>query len=175
MDYDKHKIAPLIDKFWQGEISLEQEKILEEYFLYSSNIPEEFADAEQYFLVKKERSQMAELPDDFEEQLLGKIDDAEGKSGGRLVNIQFAWRAAAAILIVALTATFWYWAQEKSPADQMAGVEASTDTYENPREAFEATKEALFLMSSKFNEGSSEIMKIKKLDQAQNKIKPTEK
>ncbi|MFZ6052665.1 hypothetical protein [Halocola ammonii] len=175
MDYDKHKIAPLIDKFWEGETSLEEEKTLEEYFLYSTNIPKEFADAEQYFLVKKERSQMAELPVDFEEQLFNKIDESDGRSGGRVVNIRFAWRAAAAVLIVALSATLWYWAQEKTPVDQMAGVEATADTYENPREAFEATKEALFMMSSKFNEGSSEIMKIKKLDQAQNKIKPTEK
>jgi|GEM_PF-1063421 hypothetical protein len=176
MDYDKHKIAALIDKFWQGESSLKEEKVLEEYFLYSEHVPAEFADAERYFLVRRERSQNGALPADFESNLLDKIDESESRGKGKIVNLTFAWKAAAAMIILALTAGLWYQLQDNDTSGQLAGTESTVDdTYEDPRAAFEATKEALFMMSSKFNEGSSEMMKIKKFDQAQNKIKTTEK
>ena len=73
MDYKY--IEQLLERYWQGETTLQEEDILRSFFS-QPDIPEELRRYQPLFTLEKEES----LGDDFDARILGMIDEEEPKA-----------------------------------------------------------------------------------------------
>jgi len=161
MDYNN--IKQILEKYWEGETSLQEENLLHEYF-NSDDVVEELKDVQpmfQYF--KVEQSTRIENPK-FDEQLLTQLEETMIKPmrsvGNRRNRIIRLVASAAAIVLLAFSGLFIY--QQMDTSGQIAETEETLlleDLTEEERLAYEQTKAALAYVSSKLNRGTN-IMKF---------------
>lgn len=136
---EDHKVRTLLDKYWEGETSLEEEQNLRSYFA-SSQVADEFMPFSALFCFYQEAQQVKmdrkikapDLP-----QVLGKT-----------VSMRWVINVAASVAI--FIAMFFINKQSKSPQiDQYA----YQDTYQDPQQAYDEVKRALLFVSAKMNKG----------------------
>jgi len=156
---DNRELKTLLEKYWQGETSLEEEKSLKKWF--ANNSGHEGLENEEVLFKHFQKTGEIELPGDFEDKILEKIDADKSKTiiwGSRLLN----WKAAAVIsgIIVASIVL-------KNPFGSSTQM---TDTYENPQDAYEATKAILMTISSNMNKGKKYTRQLSKFSEAQEKV-----
>jgi hypothetical protein len=140
-------IQALLEKYWEGETTLEEEGILKAYFNQEEIAPE-LRYAIPYFqalrIEKALQMQAPPLP-------------------LRKANLQSAmWgRVAAAVLVLMLSLSGWRaWQQQQAQQAALAAQEKLyQDTYQNPEEAAREIKAALALVSSKINKGKHKARK----------------
>jgi hypothetical protein len=169
-NYNNISIRPLLQKYWEGNTSLDEERDIKEFFLYAP-VPSDLVDEAAYF-----RS-MIEVPedvlgDDFDLEVLQKTG-IENKGGAKVFSIapqSSMYRAAAAAVIIGVCGWFIWSNLGDYQNDQLLSEENSQNQQEI-EEAFTQTKQALFLLSSKFNRGNSEVVKLKKFDEAREQVK----
>jgi hypothetical protein len=143
----------LLEKYWNAETSLEEEKkLLEE--MAGSNTPE----AGYFAMIAKARQEKSKL-------IPGDIPSYTNQSEARTVAIihpLYRWIASAAAVLVFAIASIglWNYSQQTSQSVQMA------ETFDDPYEAYEEMREALAFVSSKMNKSQSEaLINIKKAGQ----------
>lgn len=131
----------LIAKYWRGETSVAEEKLIREYF---KKHPDQSAES-QYF-GKVNALQYVHPDEKFEHP---------GKSR------RLAWLSvAAAILILLMSIPFFF--NNSEPSDQFA--------VEDPREAFEITRASLLMVSNGLNKGKTVSNELVKFDEAKGRI-----
>lgn len=136
---EENKIRALLEKYWEGETSLEDEKELRSYFA-SSQVSDEFAPFIPLFAFFDEEKHLS---------MTGEIKQPPDEAkGGKVINFRWAINVAASIAIFIMM--FFINKQLSRPA---ADQYAYQDTYQNPEEALEEVKQALFYVSSKMNKG----------------------
>ena len=135
------KIEFLLEKYFQAETSIAEEKILQEYFS-SLDVAQHL---EQYkpmfgFLVQSREQKLAqEIPLQTKKR-------------------NVAWLSIAASVLVLLGAgTFTFFNYNKVQNEDLG-------TYDNPEEAFRATQKALLLLSENVNVGVSSVQYIEKYE-----------
>ena len=69
-----NKIKILLAKFYQGETTLEEEKLLKKYFA-EDNVDNENFNAEKYLFNKLNLSENIEIPSDLTDKIVVKIDE----------------------------------------------------------------------------------------------------
>lgn len=74
MDYKY--IDQLLDRYWQGRTSLEEEDILRAFFS-QNNVPAELRRYQPLFCYEAEEPQKDVLGDDFDEKILGQTENAK--------------------------------------------------------------------------------------------------
>ncbi len=157
MDYNN--IKQILEKYWEGETSLQEENLLQEYF-NSDDVVEELKDVQpmfQYF--KVEQTTRIENPK-FDEQLLAQLEERVIKPMRPVYNrrnrIIRLVASAAAIIFITFSGLFIY--QEMDKGGQVASTEKTLqleDLTDEERQAYEQTKKALAYMSAKLNRGTS--------------------
>ncbi len=151
MDYNS-----LLEKYWEGETSLEEEKMLRVYF-NSTDVAPDLILYKPFFLYQKVEQEKT-LSDNFEQELLAKIELEEKPivKINRKQNVTYyLYRIAAALALL-----FGVWFLFKPvviETEQIAAVDE--DTFDDPEEAFNELKSALLLVSRNFEKGKSESMK----------------
>ena len=156
MDYKN--INHLLEKYWEGETSLQEEETLRQYFNNGSVAPEfrQFAPLFQY--LKEEQDVL--ISDDFEKRLLEQLEN-EPVAKVRKLNWMRVIRSVAAVGIVLLGAFFIY--QNTKPVEKPRGAKIIIlDDFENESEKQEAiatAKAALSLISKKMRKGSKKASK----------------
>lgn len=158
---DSKHIEKLLEKYWNCDTSLEEEKELREYF--RGSVPEnmnEVAAMFRYF--DSQQKQQLNSPD-FDAALKKKIKQhrPEGR-GVKLVS--FYGRIAAGLLVVVAATYFVRQEVRKAYPPEIA------DTYSDPKLALEETKKALLMISKGFNKAQKEAGKIKVFNEAEEKI-----
>lgn len=156
MDYNN--IKQILEKYWEGETSLQEENLLHEYF-NSDDVVEELKDVQpmfQYFEV--ERTARIDNPN-FNEQLLAQLEETVVKPihtvnyrRNRIIKLV---ASAAAIVLIAFSGYFVYQqieVDEKPVAEKPLQLEDLTD---EERLAYEQTKAALAYVSTKMNRGTN--------------------
>jgi hypothetical protein len=152
---EQAKIRALLEKYWQAETSVEEERVLAEYFRQ----PEIPADLEPVRGVFAWREEEAELKPgaDFDSRMLRRIGEMESSDegardeavrGGRVVpgfSIRFA---AAAAIILCLGIGLLIPMISPGP-----GGKGQKDTYTDPNQALAAVRQALLVASLRINEG----------------------
>jgi hypothetical protein len=148
------EVRALLDRYWQAETTLEEERLLAEYFRQ----PEIAGDLEplrDLFEWREEEAQLR-LGAGFDNRLLRKIAEMEsggaGKSVGRVVpGLSIRWAAAAAIVLcIGISCLI---AVTSPRIVQEPKGTAITDTYTDPKQALAAVRHALLLASARINEG----------------------
>jgi hypothetical protein len=131
-----NRIETILEKYFQGETSISEEKELKNYFS-SSDVAQHL---EQY------------------KPLFGYFSEAKAQEFKQTVPLQakkrnVAWLSIAASVVVLLgISTFTYLHQPREPND--------LGTYDSPEAAFEATQKALSMLSKNVNVGIESVSYI---------------
>lgn len=100
MDYKY--ISQLLDRYWQGETTLEEEQILRSFFSQLC-IPEELQKYRSLFVYEQTEKKADSLGDDFDERLLAMIEEPATVKARRITLSQRLaplFKAAAMVAIV---------------------------------------------------------------------------
>jgi len=160
-------IDKLLEKYWAGETSLDEETQLREYFSGA-----EIAEHHQPFVevfVYQNKMTTATLPDDFEDQLLASIEARETKT---LVKSIPPYRKllAVAAAILFLIAVGIFSLKKPAPSNNLADIPhliINGKVYHpaTKEEAYQLTKQALLLVSSKMTkEPKASIKSLKNIE-----------
>jgi len=103
------------------------------------------------------------LEDTFKAELLAKIEAADKPI--RRLNPQILWRVAAAVLI---SLPLYFLVQPMKPTAEEVQIAVLE---EDPEKAFEITKQALLLVSTKLNKATKVNLSLDKFEEIQSKIK----
>jgi hypothetical protein len=146
-----NKIEDILEKYFQGETTIAEEKELKEYFS-SPNVAqhlEQYKPMFGYFSQVKQQKSTQNIP---------------LKTKKRNV----AWLSIAASVVVLLSIGTYFYVSEKNTAPVVAQSELGT--YDDPEEALKATQKALALLSNNVNVGIESVQYIKEYEQSKNKI-----
>ncbi len=150
----------MLERFYQGDTTLEEERRMEAYFS-SGNVPEEMLPDRQLFLSLRDEEVNVPVPDDLDGQILAAIEREEKKElRGRRVTLYSLSGLAAGLL--ALIAVYLFFLRDDRPEL----VASHQDTYEDPMVAYQEAKQALYYVSSKLNSGTSELVHVKEVTKA---------
>jgi len=155
------KIENILEKYFQGETSIAEEKELKEYFS-SSNVAQHL---EQYRPMFGYFSQVREQKSTQEPESFARTGEAIPLQTKKR-NVAWLSIAASAVLLLGI-GTFFYVSQK--PADPVV-AQSELGTYDNPEEALAATQKALALLSSNVNVGIESVQYVKEYEQSKNKI-----
>lgn len=167
---EREQIKTLLEKYWEGETTLQEEEVLKHYFA-RSDVPEELRQEASFFQYLDLQKDKVALEDDEILDML-RNEPQQKKNNHFRLYIENMAKVAAAILIVAV-AVFFVHEDYKSRKEQMDPV--LSDTFEDPQKAFEETKKALMLVSRQFNKGHKHAAKIGAFDDATDKIQDLER
>jgi len=150
-------IRKMLDRFYLGETTLEEEKKLYDYFS-SQTVPEEFIPDKELFQTMGSGDQDIEVPEDLNQKIIDSIDQVERKvTRTRRISV-FSLSGLAAGLLVMIAVYLFY--IRTNPPTLMASHQM-TDTYEDPFDAYEEAKRTLAYVSAKLNNGTSELDLVK--------------
>ena len=150
---EQAEIKILLEKYWEAETTLEDERRLTEYFR-SPEIAPEWEPIRDVFAWREEEAEVKVGPD-FDRRMLRRIGEMESGVARR---IGFTFRfAAAAAIILCLGISLLIPVISPRPVQPAAvsAVTAVTDTYSDPQQALAAVRKALLAASSRMNEGKS--------------------
>lgn len=163
---DSKQLEQLLEKYWNCETSLEEEKTLRDYF-NSSEVPQhlkETSDLFRFFENERQRS----LGDDFDKQVITSVKKT--KSPAKVISmvrwVQVA-RIAAGLLVVVAASYF--------VRHEMIKRNEVPDTFSDPKLALEETKKALMMISKSFGKAKEGAGKINLFNEAEQKISGKEK
>ena len=153
MSYDK--IDLLLEKYFNGETSLQEEKELKEFFLTSEDIPEELVQLKNQFFALDEFASI-ELDNAFEQKILETISENDTENKTRLLTreekpvrkhtFSYTWATIAASILILLSVwTSINHFQNKQILNQ----------YNNPELAYQEVSNALSILAVNFDKGLS--------------------
>lgn len=172
-------INQLLEKYWEGETTLAEEKTLQTFFA-SDEIPLELQAFQSLFQAKTE-AQQPQLSADFDTQLLAMLDTEE-KQETKIIQLQqtqsaelrrWRWIAGIAASIALILAV--YVAIPKANITEIAATEKLNETeHKQALKAYEQTRAALLFVSAKMNHGTQTaakgLSKVSNLEEVMNAI-----
>lgn len=139
----------LLEKYYEGASSREEELMLKEYFS-REEVPEELRRDREIFRFFLDSAEIPDAPSGFEERIIERIDRQRSEA-------KFNWKrriltvmSAAASLIIIISAT-WFFTRDRR---------AIRDTYSDPQIAYAEAMKILYEVSVKLNKGTSPLGKI---------------
>jgi len=157
---DRKKVIGLLQKYYDGMSSPEEEKKLLMYFR-EDDVPEEFnADRLHFLALADMQNEEIEVPDELETNILARL--AVEQKQTRRINKRFLYSVssiAAGLAIIMSTYLF-------------LNRQPDLGTYDDPQVAYAETKEALNMVSKYFNQGTNQLSELGRMNQA---IEPLEK
>ncbi|MDH5598374.1 MAG: hypothetical protein OEY34_04590 [Cyclobacteriaceae bacterium] len=164
---DFNKIEQLLKKYWEGSSTLEEEQELKAFFS-GNEVPEKWKGEQALFnYYQQASSQTKDIMSDDEIISMITSTEPEKKKVIRLTPFKHIFRVAAVILVIITTL---YIVREEYRNNETV-LEPLTDTFEDPKEAFEETKKALLLLSKNLGKGKTQVNKIKVFNEAENTVK----
>ena len=149
------EVKVLLEKYYKGETSDQEEKYLKRYFV-EHDVPDELNEEKEIFLYYSEESDIPDASGDFEMRIIRAVQNQETgqpdrKSGFRLFTLISA--AAGVLLLIGSYFIFMNRSFEK-------------DTFSDPQLAYAETLKILYNVSSKLNKGTSSLDQIRKIQEA---------
>ena len=153
------EIRKLLNRFYLGETTLEEEQILQEYFS-SGSIPEELMPDRDLFKSLENANDSVVVPEGLNQKILDVIDQQEKKAvrTRRISVFSLSGLAAGLLVVIALYVGYF-------KADRPSRF-AMTDTYENPQDAYEEARRTLAYVAAKLNTGTSELEHVVQVSKA---------
>ncbi|MCF8230244.1 MAG: hypothetical protein K9J24_14965 [Bacteroidales bacterium] len=144
------RIEILLEKFFEGNTSLEEEKELKEFFL-KDEVPAKFLPLREIFLYADEESRHHSLNESFDNKLFKEMDNTKRSdvSTYRKIYLYIASGVAATVLIV-------------------IGLFNLVDTRIDQKDihtAYQQTRNALLFVSEKLNQGMEPAAKVAKFSE----------
>ncbi|MDN5200453.1 hypothetical protein QQ008_03750 [Fulvivirgaceae bacterium BMA10] len=157
------RIEILLDKYWKGESSIDQEKELRAFFS-TEEVPDHLASFAPLFQYFDKQGSKDFLDKDFEEGVLNTLTDSEGKmdSGERFNLFRNVAKIAAAFIVIVVTVYFFNRDRFETSSNDLV----LKGSIENPEMAYDEVKKALVLISSKINKGKDQVKELSKMNKA---------
>ncbi len=147
-----NKIEKLLDHYFEGNSSTEDEKLLKDYFS-SSNVPQHLKQYQPLFGYFEEAKQ-----ETFSQEIL-LTPMLRDKNRNNVM-----WLSIAASLAVLFGAGLYFYNNEATMLEQGFG------TYDNPEIAFQETQKALQLLSTSVNIGIESVKYVEEYQESKNLI-----
>ena len=151
------EIKQLLEKYYNGESSIDEELILKDFFSREI-VPDELEIEKDIFIYYSESSAIHLPSEGFGTRIINAIDDYEKNHAG------FRWSRiyrtvtgiAAGILILA--GSYFFFTYRSEPAD----------TFSDPEIAYNEAMKILYVVSSRLNNGTRELEKVGMMQDAVN-------
>ena len=143
MNYNS--IKELLEKFYSGETSLEEEATLKRFFA-EEIVPERLRTDQELFCSLTGNEEDSTLDDDFDKAVLAQIAGKSFRWGRHQWTYTLSGLAAAALIIISLWIGGVFSVQRQLPG-----------TINNPQVAYAETKKALMEVSDNLNKGLNPI------------------
>ncbi|HSO88642.1 MAG TPA: hypothetical protein VLQ91_18965 [Draconibacterium sp.] len=153
------KIAKLLQTFFNGESTTEEERALEDYFK-SGNVAEKFLEYGAFFNGISELANACDDPN-IEEEVMDFILENENHEKTRY---RWLWKTVTGIAasVIIILGGFLFYQQQQKPFN---------DTFEDPREAYAYAQQTLQYVSGKYNKGLAGLSNFEKLQKVNQPIK----
>lgn len=151
-------IRELLDKYLEGLTSLEEEKVLKEYFM-REDIPKEFKSEAHWFLNasgQKVREEDIQALEETMSQWVDRQDRREKKNRFQLWTIGVA---AGLALLVSVTFIIHQYHSQKVK-----------DTYQDPQIAYLEAKKVLLYVSQTLNRGTDKLQPVSRIEEGSNEM-----
>ncbi len=148
----QEQVQKLLEKFYNGETTLEEEKKLRDYFL-AGEVPEALAADREYFLAmagyhsKKSSSSLTT-------SLESLVDTYTPEARIRRLPVKpaLAWSLSVAASLLILAGVYITLMRQ-----------APKDTYSDPQLAYRETQRVLLYVSQQFNKGTGQLVRLDKI------------
>jgi len=157
-----HEIEKLLEKYFEGETSLLEEKQLRDFFA-SGDVPQRWKNLEGYFsFVIQEQDQKIEDAD-FDNKVMSAV---KGNNLAPLVDLRRPWIywiagvAASVLILIAVFVKF-------DPFSKRI-----EDTYKDPQTAYLEARKILLFVSAQFNKGTRSLEPVNALETGLKELKP---
>lgn len=173
MDYSN--IRALLDKYWEGETSLEEEAQLKQFFAAAPDgLPQDLQEAAPLFQYFDLATPEFEMP---AADLQAHLEQAPAPTPVIKMGFLRNWMQYAAMLAIALG--IGYGIQRHIDSGKEISVASSSfrqgeddpTEIKDPKEAYAETKKALLLLSKNLNKGKQEMAKLNVINEATDKVK----
>jgi len=156
MEYKE--IEEILNRYLEGESTLEEEMRLKEYFS-QADIPAEHSEMKELFQYFAEAKQEAAPNFDVSAELNSVIENEWKKETRNRFRRIAAWAGSAAAVLVLTFGIFQYMNKPEA---------VIKDTYKDPKLAYAETKRALLLVSRTMNRSTTSLKYLSKVDQSFN-------
>lgn len=155
-----NEIDQLLKSYLEGETSLEEERILRDFFA-RGDLPARYKPYAEMFEGFGEIAATQMSDRQFEKKWSRKIKQQPGylKSMSFFTN----WYTIAGVAATLLLAVVLFVPVKKLPVIKQFSHRIE-DTFDNPRQAYAETVKALLMVSDKFNAGTNQMKDLTKLD-----------
>ncbi len=147
------KLDQLLEKYYKGDSTLEEEQILRQFFM-NSNVPEGYEAEKMIFGYYSEEAGMVEPSVGFEERIMARVDEADNEKKARTRRNRIIPYISVAAGILILTGSYFFFSQKSAPLD----------TYSDPRIAYAETMKVLLEVSNKLNQGTQALEPVGKMN-----------
>jgi hypothetical protein len=156
---DSQKIKILLEKYYNGETSLDEEKILREHFRQQNSHDNHVVDKQ---IINYFDSGKIHVPPDLTQELSNAIENEwKNETKHRFIKILKWTSAIAAIFILAIAIVIF---NKKDNPPLLA------DTYKSQEEAYAQTKQVLLFISYKMNKKANGLKYLSNIDNSLNPI-----
>lgn len=176
MEYKE--IEKLLNKYLEGESSLEEEALLKDYFA-QPGLPAEQHEMQEMFRYFTDSKSESSPPFNITNEINTLIESEWKKETNNHFRRIIAWAVSAAAVLVISIGLFQYLNKPEAVVK---------DTYKDPKLAYLETQKALMMVSrvmnrntvklkylSKVDESFEQVQKVAKIDQIVNSVKNQEK
>ena len=165
---DLKQIEILLQKYYNGETSIEEEGQLTDFFKHN-DVPDHLKPDQDIFdYYSFERKENKIKDSGLEQQLVNMIDGLSDEKNQATTKKRYLYALASIAAGILLFFGVYSIFINKNPVDQ--SVAEFNDTFDNPQLAYNETKKILLYVSGKFNEGTSELENISKINNAMNEL-----
>lgn len=171
MGCNQHNIREFLIKFWEGRTTLEEEKMIHDFFAYSE-VPDDLLNDANYFnLIKQEKS--LELGEEFDQEVLSLLGDAPVSSSNSHFFQSYLFKIAASVILIAGIGWWLINTSDTPIADNSHPTEIQKTLSEKEslevRRAYQETKSALFMISNTMNKAKKHTRKLDKINKYEKK------
>jgi hypothetical protein len=151
---NEEELKRLIEKYYSGESTEEEETALREYFM-NNTVPEGYEAEKQIFSYYAESEDIPEPSPDFESRIMAAIDASEERiRSGKLKKYLLPILSAAAGLIIMAGSYFYFIDKAKQQ-----------DTFTDPEIAYTETIRILRNVSAQMNRGAHGLEPVSKINE----------
>jgi hypothetical protein len=144
----------LIEKYYNGESTEEEEKTLREYFK-ENNIPEGYEAEKEIFGYYRAAREVPEPSFDFEARILAGIDASGRKRGSQKIRKYVLPLLSAAAGLLILAGSYFFFVHRNEPVDTFTDTEI----------AYAETMKILMDVSSHLNQGAQALEPVSRINE----------
>ena len=158
---DLKKIRALLEKFYNGESTLEEENVLKDYFS-NELIDDEFIADKDIFLYQIQENENNQNIPDISDEIWNKLH-SEKYNNTKINNkiVYFYLRIAASIIVIVGS----FFLIKNQVFNKSTDLQFAVDTYDDPQLAYQQAKETLLYVSAMLNTGTKHLEPITKIDE----------